>query len=125
MADSQLDGKYQVSTVTNYDGPLERKSDGITEIRDGKTSRIDDNNVVWTSAFEVMNNKQVKMISVADPSRAKSDFALNRPDGSPTREPVTYETILRYARKEDKVQMSGQIEYGNEIIFITMRRIGD
>ncbi len=122
---SELDGTYQVSTVTNYDGPLERKSDGTTEIRDGKTSRVDENKVVWTSEFSILNNKQIKMISVADPSNAASDFALNRPDGSPTREPVTYESILRYARKEDKIQMSGQIEYGNEIIFITMRKIGD
>jgi len=121
---SELDGTYQVSTVSNYDGPLERKSDGVTEIRDGKTSRTDENKVVWTSEFVVMNNKQIKMISVADPSRAAGDFALNRPDGSPTREPVTYESILRYARKGDQIQMSGQIEYGKEIIFITLRKIG-
>lgn len=122
---SELDGKYQVSTISNYDGPLERKSDGVTEIRDGKTSRIDENKVVWNSEFIIMNSKQIKMISVADPSRAAGDFALNRPDGSPTREPVTYESILRYARKGDQIQMSGQIEYGKEIIFITLRKIGD
>ncbi len=121
---SELDGKYQVSTVSNYDGPLERKSDGVTEIRDGKTSRVDENKVVWTSEFVILNNKQIKMISVADPSKARSDFALNRPDGSPTREPVTYESILRFARKGDQIQMSGQIEYGKELIFITLRRIG-
>jgi len=124
MADSNLDGTYQISTVTNYDGPLERKSDGVTEIRDGKTERIDENNVKWSSEFTIMNNKQVKMTSIADPSNATAEFALNRPDGSPTREPVHYESILRYARKDDKVQMSGQIEYGNEIIFITLRKTG-
>lgn len=125
MASSELDGTYQISTVTNYEGPLERKSDGITEIRDGQTRRVDANEVVWTSSFTIMNNKQVKMVSVADPTEAAGDFALTRPDGSPTREPVTYETVLRYARKEDKIQMSGQIEYGNEIVFITLRKIGD
>lgn len=125
MASAELDGTYQISTVTNYDGPLERKSDGITEIRNGQTFRTDSNKVKWTSTFTIMNNKQIKMVSVADPTDAAGDFALNRPDGSPTREPVTYESILRYARKEDKIQMSGQIEYGNEIIFITLRKIGD
>ncbi len=125
MSSSELDGTYQISTVTNYHGPLERKSDGITEIVDGKTTRTDDNKVIWTSEFSIMNNKQIKMTSVADPSNAAGDFALNRPDGSPTREPVTYETVLRYARKGDKIQMSGQIEYGNEIIFITMRKTDD
>lgn len=125
MTASELDGTYQISTVTNYDGPLERKSDGLTEIREGKTTRTDDNKVVWVSTFSIMNNEQIKMISVADPTNAAGDFALNRPDGSPTREPVTYETVLRYARKGDKIQMSGQIEYGDEIIFITMRKTGD
>lgn len=122
---SELDGKYRVSTVSNYDGPLERKSDGETEIREGRTSRIDENKVVWSSEFIVLNSKQVKMISIADPTRAAGDFALNRPDGSPTREPVTYESVLRYARKGNEVQMSGQIEYGKEIVFITLRKIGD
>ena len=122
---SELDGKYRVSTVSNYDGPLERKSDGVTEIRDGKTSRVDENKVVWSSEFIILNNKQVKMISVADPTRAAGDFALNRPDGAPTREPVTYESILRYARKGTEIQMSGQIEYGKELVFITLRRISD
>lgn len=118
---NELDGIYHVSSVTNYNGPLERKSDGLTEIRNGRTERRDDNNVLWTSTFEVLNEREVKMISVADPREAKSDFALNRPDGSPTREPVTYEGILRYSRKEDRVQLSGQLEYGDEIIFLTMR----
>jgi len=110
--------------VSNYDGPLERKSDGQTEIRGGETSRTDENGVVWTSSFTIMNNTQIKMVSVADPTNAAGDFALNRPDGSPTREPVTYESVLRYARKGDQVQMSGQIEYGKEIVFITLRRTG-
>ena len=123
MGSTELDGTYQISTVTNYDGPLERKSDGLTKILEGKTERIDDNNVIWTSEFTIMNNKEVKMTSVADPSRASSDFALNRPDGTPTREPVTYESILRFAQKDEKIQMSGQIEYGDEIIFITLRKI--
>jgi hypothetical protein len=125
MADSELDGLYQISTVSNYDGPLERKSDGTTVIENGKTERIDDNKVKWTSEFKIINSSQIKMTSVADPTDANTDFALNRPDGTPTREPVTYESLMKYARKGDKIQMSGQIQYGDEIIFITMRRISD
>ena len=123
MSNSELDGTYQISTVSNYEGPLERRSDGTTEIVDGKTERVDENKVIWSSEFKILNSKQIKMISIADPRNARSDFALNSPDGSPTREPVTYETTLKYARKGDKIQMSGQIEYGDEIIFITMRKM--
>ena len=125
MPSSELDGTYRIITVSSYDGPIERKSDGITEIRDGQTHRTDDNNVIWTSSFDIISDNQVRMTSVADPSKATGDFALTRPDGSPTRESVTYESIMRYARKGDKIQLSGQIEYGSEIIILTMRKISD
>lgn len=120
-----LDGRYQVTSTSNYEGPLERRSDGVTEIRDGQTSRIDGNNVVWTSRLTVLSETEVEMVSIADPSRAKSDFALNRPDGSPTREPVEYRTVLKLARKGDRIQMSGRIEYGHEVVLLTMRKTGD
>lgn len=120
---NELDGKYQVSTTTSYDGPLKGKSDGLTEIRDGQTTRFDENGVMWNSRFTIINDKEVEMVSVADPTEAKGDFALTRPDGTPTREPVTYQSVLKLARKDDRIQLSGQIEYGNEIIFLTMRKI--
>jgi len=119
----ELDGTYQVTSTTNYQGPLEKKSDGQTEIVNGKTERRDKANCLWTSTFTVLNDNEVEMVSVADPSDANPDFSLTRPDGSPTRDPVTYKTILKYARKGDRVQLSGQIEYGNDITFLTMRKI--
>lgn len=122
---SELDGLYQVTTTTNYQGPLEKKSDGQTRIANGQTHRQDAANCLWTSTFTVLNESEVEMVSLADPSKADKDFALTRPDGSPTRESVEYRSILKYARKENRVQLSGTIQYGNELVFITMRRIGD
>lgn len=120
-----LDGKYQVTSTTNYQGPLEKKSDGITEIRNSQTERLDAANCKWTSTFTILSDAEVEMVSVADPTNADLDFSLMREDGTPTREPVTYKTTLRLARKGDKIQMSGQISYGNEIILLTMRKIGE
>lgn len=117
-----LDGTYQVTSTTNYQGPLEKKSDGVTEIRDGKTSRYDDANCLWTSHFKVVNDAEVEMISIADPKDANVDFLLVGLDGAPTRDPVTYTATLKLMRKGDKVQMSGQVQYGDEIIFLTMRK---
>lgn len=66
------------------------------------------------------------MTSVADPTDARDDFMLTRPDGSPTRDPVTYESILRLSKRDDrKIQISGQIEYGNEVVLLTIRKIAD
>lgn len=123
-----LDGKYRISTTTNYQGPLEKKSDGETEIRDGQTSRYDKANCLWTSTFNIIDDNTVEMVSVADPADAEIEFLLTRPDGSPTRDKVTYRSQLKLARKkveggEDQIQMSGQIEYGNELVFITLRKI--
>jgi hypothetical protein len=122
---SELDGRYQVTTTTNYQGPLEKQSDGQTEIIDGKTSRRDAANCLWTSTFTLISPNEVEMVSLADPREAKEDFALVRMDGSPTREPVEYRSVLKYARKDERVQISGTIQYGDEVVFITMRKIVD
>ena len=117
-----LDGYYRVTSTSSYQGPLEMKSDGVTEIRDGKTSRRDAANCLWTSTFTILNENEVEMVSVADPTDADGDFSLLRPDGSPSRQPVTYKTTLKLARKGDQIQLTGQVEYGGNITFITMRR---
>ncbi|HTK84173.1 MAG TPA: hypothetical protein VL625_03720 [Patescibacteria group bacterium] len=120
-----LDGRYRITSTTNYKGPIERKSDGETEIRNGQTSRIDDSGIQWTSRFKILSETEVEMIATADPHDAKASAALLRPDGSPTLEPVSYHAILKLSRKGDKIQMSGQIHYGDEVVFLTLRKIGD
>jgi len=125
MTDHPLDGTYRISTTTSYQGPLEKRSDGETDIRNSQTHRRDDANCQWTSTFTIIDEKSVKMTSVADPSEAAIDFLLTAPDGSPTREQVTYEATLKLARKgDDQIQMSGQIEYGNDVVFLTLRKTG-
>jgi hypothetical protein len=121
---TDLDGIYAVNTVSDYDGPLKKKSDGQTQVIDGKTHRIDDAGCEWNSTFEWANDDKtdVKMTSVADPSNANADFLLTRHDGSPTSDSVTYETILRVMRKGERVQMTGTINYGNETVILTMRK---
>ena len=123
MPSPELDGTYQITSTSNYEGPLQRRSDGKTEIRDGQTSRTDENKVKWHSTFTIVNDGEVEMISVADPRDAVAGFALIRPDGSPSLEPVTYKTILKLARKGERIQMSGRIEYGDEIVLLTLRKI--
>lgn len=123
MSEHPLDGKYLITTTTSYQGPLEKRSDGETEIVNSQTHRRDDANCQWVSTFEIIAEDQVKMTSVADPSEAAVDFLLTAPDGSPTREKVTYEAVLKLARKGDRIQMSGQIEYGSDIVLLTMRKI--
>ncbi len=119
-----LDGKYLVTSTTDYRGPLEKKSDGETEIRDGRTERYDRANCLWTSVFRIISESEVEMVSTADPAKADLDFLLTRPDGSPTRQSVTYRTVLKLARKDERIQMSGQISYGGDLTFVTMRKIG-
>jgi len=123
MLDFELDGVYQVTSTSSYEGPLKKKSDGTTEICNGKTSRIDENGVKWNSTFTILNNNEVEMISTADPRDASIDFALIAPDGTPTLETISYRSVMKYARKGYKIQLSGRIEYGDEIVLLTMRKI--
>ncbi len=124
--DHPLDGQYRITSTTSYQGPLEKRSDGETRIENSQTQRTDDADCRWTSTFKILNENEVKMTSLADPSKAAIDFLLTAPDGSPTREPVTYEATLKLARKgDDQIQMSGQIEYGQDVVFLTMRKISN
>lgn len=120
---TDLDGVYNVNTISDYEGPLQKKSDGQTEINGGQTHRVDQAGCIWNSTFEWLNDEktEVRMTSVADPSNADADFLLTRPDGSPTSESVTYETTLKVMRKGDRVQMTGSINYGDETVILTMR----
>lgn len=121
----ELDGLYQVTSTSNYQGPLKKKSDGQTRIENGQTERYDEANCKWTSTFRILSDNEVEMISFADPTEAQVDFLLTAPDGTPTRDPVEYRTILKLARKDERIQMSGQIEYGADVTFLTLRKIGD
>ena len=121
--DHPLDGKYRVTSTTSGRGDIEKRSDGETEIKNSQTHRLDGANCRWTSTFSILNDSQVKMVSVADATHADIDFLLIAPDSSPTRGPVTYEAILKYARKGEQIQLSGQIEYGLDLVFLTMRKI--
>lgn len=117
-----LDGTYLVTSTSSYKGDIEKRSDGETVIKNGQTERWDDANCKWTSTFTVLNDNEVKMVSVADASKAAIDFLLTRPDGSPTRDNVTYESVLKLSRKGDKINMSGQIHYGHDVVFLTLRK---
>lgn len=118
-----LDGTYTVTSITSYNGPLQKESDGITVIKDGQTSRIDEAGCAWHSTFEWIGEGLVKMTSVADPANARSDFLLVGRDGLPTATPQTYETVMTIKRKGDRIQMTGTIEFGQETVFLTLRTL--
>lgn len=120
-----LDGSYRITTTSTGHSDSEKRSDGETRIENSQTERMDHAWCKWTSTFEIIAEDKVRMVSVADPSEAAVDFMLTKPDGTPTRDPVTYTAELKLSRKDDKIQMSGQIEYGLDVVFLTMRKIGE
>lgn len=124
-SDHPLDGLYRITTTSTGHSDMEKRSDGETRIDNSQTHRKDNAWCEWTSTFEIISDDKVRMVSVADPSEAKVDFMLTKPDGTPTREPVTYTAELKLSRKDDKIQISGQIEYGHDVVFLTMRKIGE
>ena len=118
-----LDGQYRVTTISDYTGPIPMKSDGVTEVKDGKTRRIDKAGVEWTTVFTVMSDQEVRMESTADPAGAARDFLLTKENGELTHDPVTYTTLLKVARKGSKISLSGHIHHGKVMTSITMLMI--
>jgi hypothetical protein len=123
MDAKELDGKYQVTTLSDYDGPVPMRSDGVTEIKDGKTSRVDQAGVKWATVLTPLNDDEVLFESTADPTDAAGDFCLTLPSGNLTRDPVVYKAKLKVSRKGDKIRLSGQIEHGKVVTVITMTKI--
>lgn len=118
-----LNGKYRVTTISDYQGPVPMKSDGVTEIRNGRTHRVDAAGVEWSTQIEILNEGEVKFVSTADPRGAKKDFLLTKESGELTQEPVVYSTILKVARKNNKISLSGNIAHGKIMTVITMIKI--
>jgi hypothetical protein len=118
-----LNGKYRVTTVSDYNGPVPMKSDGITEIKDGRTHRTDANGVEWTTQFTVASDTEVTMTSTADPKGARAEFLLTKENGELTNDPVTYTTALKVSRKGDEIRLSGTIQHGKVSTILNMMKI--
>lgn len=118
-----LDGQYRVTTVSDYKGVVPMQSDGVTEIKNGETNRIDKAGCKWHTQLKILNDSEVEFISTADPTDAAPDFCLTKASGELTRDPVVYRSVMKVARKEDKIRISGQIESGKTVTVITMMKI--
>lgn len=118
-----LDGKYRVTSISDYKGPVPMQSDGETVIQNGETNRVDAAGCKWHTKIVIISDDEVRFDSTADPTDAKPDFCLTRENGELTRDPVTYSTTMKVARKGDKIRLSGQIQHGHVITVITMTKI--
>lgn len=119
---SELNGTYRITTISNQHSPIEKRSDGITELVGGKTYRKDNAGCIWRSEMTFINENTLSFVSTADPSDAADDFCLTNAHGDLTRDIVTFTAELNIARKGDKIKISGQIEHGAETIVITMMK---
>jgi|AntRauTorcE11897_2_1112592.scaffolds.fasta_scaffold00395_21 hypothetical protein len=122
MEITDLDGTYLVTTATDHQSPIAKKSDGLTEIRSGWTERTDEAGCLWTTQLAILSENEVEFISTADPSAANGDFCLTDKNGNLTRQPVTYQSILRMDRKGEKIRLSGKIEHGHITTVITLMK---
>lgn len=120
---TDLDGTYTVTSLTSYQGPLQKQSDGITEIKGGKTMRLDAAGCEWRSTFTWVDENTVKMTSVVDPALADDGFQLKDADGNPTSEPQTYETVLNVKREGEALQLSGTISSDGQNALLIMRKV--
>lgn len=120
-----LDGTYQIITESTSLGNVEDRSDGQTEIRESKTERFDYANCKWNSTFEIIADDVVRMTSVADPSNAAEDFNLTGDDPA-KREAMTFVSDMDVEKDEGgNIKLSGEINTGGTVIYITMQKIGD
>lgn len=118
-----LDGKYTVLTQGARTDSQQKKGDGFTVIKDGKTMRLDAAGCEWRSTFTWVDENTVKMTSVVDPALADDGFQLKDAEGNPTSEPQTYETVLNVKREGEALQLSGTISSDGQNALLIMRKV--
>jgi hypothetical protein len=118
-----LEGKYHVTTISDYQGVVPMKSDGVTEIKNGRTHRTDAAGVQWTTEFAILSDTEVKLTSTADPRAANKDFLLTDEKGNLTNDPVVYTAVLKVARRGKDIRLSGNIQHGKIMTVLTMAKI--
>jgi len=117
-----LDGQYDVRSETSYGGPFWLKGDGTTTIKNGLTYRKDKAGCVWESAFHIINDSQVSIESTVDPGQTEGVYITDE-KGHPTKEIVTYKSVLGIRVVDGKIVMTGDIKHGNETTRLTMTQI--
>lgn len=118
-----LDGKYTVLTQGARTDAQQKKGDGFTVIKDGKTLRIDGAGREWQSTFQWTDEHTVKMTSVMDTTFADDELQLKDDDGNLSGEARTYETTLSVERDGDSVTMKGTISSDGQNALLIMRKV--
>lgn len=119
-----IDGKYVITSETSDGGPYKINGDGMTEIRQGRTSRTDANGFVWESVFSVAGKDKILLSSTLDPGKSNEDAYIKDNKNNLTREKVTYSGELAVSEAGGKLVLKGEIRAGIVTTRLTMTRIG-
>ena len=120
---NDLDGQYEVHSESTYKGSMPLQGDGKTTIKNGLTYRKDKSGCTWESSFSMLEDGKVQIESTIDPSGAAENFHILDEKGNPTREIVTYRSVLEVRRINGKIVMSGTIQHGQDLSRLTMTQI--
>lgn len=118
-----IEGKYVIRSETSDGGPYKINGDGITEIRDGRTSRTDANGYKWESVFTVTGKGTVHLASTVDPSASHEDNFIKDNKNNLTREKVTYKGDLTASEVKGKLVLAGEIKAGIVTTRLTLTKV--
>jgi hypothetical protein len=118
-----LDGTYEIRSETSDGGPYRINGDGVTEVRQGRTYRKDQNGFIWESRFSIAGKDKVLLESTLDPSLADEDFFIKDNKNNLTREKVTYKGELVARQERGRFTLRGEIKHGIVTTRITMTRV--
>ncbi|TAL30613.1 MAG: hypothetical protein EPN97_12420 [Alphaproteobacteria bacterium] len=119
----ELDGRYEIRSETSDGGPYRINGDGVTEVKDGRTYRKDQNGFIWESRFSISGKDKIMLESTLDPSLADEDFFIKDNKNNLTREKVTYKGELIVREERGRLVLRGEIKHGIVTTRITMTRI--
>lgn len=122
----ELDGIYQVHTDIIGGTPDSHRvnADGVTQIRNGRTFRKDQNGFIWESQLSIAGEDEVEIVSTLDPSHSKNGKFILDEKGNPTKAMVSYKGILRVSNIDGLITLQGDFEHAGLTTRLTLTRVG-
>jgi len=111
---ANLDGTYKVKSETSNLSLFQPNADGTTVIKNGLTYRIDGDGCVWRSSFKIVDDNKVEIESTIDPSSSPGNIFIEDAEGKPTRDVVTYKSILDLEIVDGKITLRGTMKHNNK-----------
>ncbi len=95
---------------------------GTAKIEGKKLTGIDALGVIWNATFEISDDNSLSFDALLDPTDAPSTVGLTDSTGTMTREPQSYQGVLKITKSDTHLILRTQVQQGPISIDVQFRK---